>query len=490
MTWSDLLAITPWPVLSAIIWLLVASLVLYLARTPARQALLQLGHTLYHACRMAAYSLSLADRKLQKRNHEVLLEHGREAAERAVEREFERIEHTVRKELGDYPALHRQVSEAITAIEEDYQNSREVPPSPPGWTEAVEAVAQLPRQDAKVAQLLDSIQKSMEKMEARAIREYREDARKRHRLLSRARPHWQELVSRLSGAEKKVQRLIDRAAAIDRHMNDYAEINRGSDAALRRLSSSSLTQFFVSAFVLVIAVGGAVINFNLIARPMAEINVTPFVDVMLVGGTSTIGGMQVADIAALVIILVEISMGLFLMESMRITRLFPVISALEDRLRRRMIWVSLTILVILASVESGLAFMREILIQDEMATAAMLRGDEASFEEPRFLWITTAAQMGLGFILPFALVFVAIPLETFVHSLRTVLGMIAEGLLRAAATVFRVLGVIFRGLGRLLAQIYDVLAFLPLWVEGQVRRMRSNGAPNRDAGRPANEEVT
>jgi hypothetical protein len=462
MTWSDLLAITPWPVLSAIIWLLVASLVLYLARTPARQALLQLGHTLYHACRMAAYSLSLADRKLQKRNHEVLLEHGREAAERAVEREFERIEHTVRKELGDYPALHRQVSEAITAIEEDYQNSREVPPSPPGWTEAVEAVAQLPRQDAKVAQLLDSIQKSMEKMEARAIREYREDARKRHRLLSRARPHWQELVSRLSGAEKKVQRLIDRAAAIDRHMNDYAEINRGSDAALRRLSSSSLTQFFVSAFVLVIAVGGA----------------------------GTIGGMQVADIAALVIILVEISMGLFLMESMRITRLFPVISALEDRLRRRMIWVSLTILVILASVESGLAFMREILIQDEMATAAMLRGDEASFEEPRFLWITTAAQMGLGFILPFALVFVAIPLETFVHSLRTVLGMIAEGLLRAAATVFRVLGVIFRGLGRLLAQIYDVLAFLPLWVEGQVRRMRSNGAPNRDAGRPANEEVT
>lgn len=480
MAWSDLLAITPLPVLSVIIWVLIASLVLYLARTPARQALLQLGHTLYHACRMAAYSLSLADRKLQQRNHEVLLEHGREAAERAVEREFERIEHTVRKELGDYPALHRQVSEAITAIEEDYQNSREVPPSPPGWTEAVEAVARIPRQDAMVGKLLDNIQNSMEKMEARAIREYRQDARKRHRLLSRARPHWQELVSRLGGAEKKVQRLIDRAAAIDRHMNDYAEINRGSDAALRRLSSSSLTQFFVSAFVLVIAVGGAVINFNLIARPMAE----------MVGGTNTIAGMQVADIAALVIILVEISMGLFLMESMRITRLFPVISALEDRLRRRMIWVSLTILVILASVEAGLAFMREILIQDEMATAAMLRGDEASVQEPRFLWITTAAQMGLGFILPFALVFVAIPLETFVHSLRTVLGMIAEGLLRAMATVFRVLGVFFRGLGRLLAHIYDVLAFLPLWVEGQVRRMRSSGTQNSHSGKPTSEEAT
>src|SRR5690606_38543644 len=146
--------------------------------------------------------------------------------------------------------------------------------------------------------------------------------------------------------------------AIDNHMAEYRDIHRGNDAALRRLSSSSLTQFFVSMFVLAIAVGGAIINFNLIARPMSE----------MVGGTSMVGSMKVADIAALVIILVEISMGLFLMESLRITRLFPVISALDDRLRRRMIWISLTILTLLAAVEAGLAFMREILVQDELAT--------------------------------------------------------------------------------------------------------------------------
>ena len=39
--------------------------------------------------------------------------------------------------------------------------------------------------------------------------------------------------------------------------------------------------------------------------------------------------------------------------------------------------------------------------------------------------------MGMGFILPFALTFVAIPLETFVHSLRTVLGLVGIGILRA-----------------------------------------------------------
>ena len=68
-------------------------------------------------------------------------------------------------------------------------------------------------------------------------------------------------------------------------------------------------------------------------------------------------------------------------------------------------WISLGILTSLALVEAGLAFMREILVQDELATAAMLRGDELAAGPPPFMWITTAAQMGMGFILPFALTF-------------------------------------------------------------------------------------
>jgi len=59
-----------------------------------------------------------------------------------------------------------------------------------------------------------------------------------------------------------------------------------------------------------------------------------------------------ADIAALVIIMVEISMGLFLMESLRITRLFPVIGALSDKMRVRMIFVTFTILLLMASIEA------------------------------------------------------------------------------------------------------------------------------------------
>src|SRR5260370_481040 len=117
----------------------------------------------------------------------------------------------------------------------------------------------------------------------------------------------------------------------------------------------------------------------------------------MVGRTNFVGAFRTADIAALVIIMVEISMGLFLMESLRITRLFPVISALSDKMRRRMMFVTFVILLLMASIEAGLAYMREVLLQDELATSALLRGDGAAGVVNEHLWITTAAQMGMGF---------------------------------------------------------------------------------------------
>jgi hypothetical protein len=270
----------------------------------------------------------------------------------------------------------------------------------------------------------------------------------------------------LGDVNKNVESLLTRSVAIDRHMSEYEDIVRGSDRAVAILSSSALVHFFVSAFVLAIAVGGAAINFSLIARPMAE----------MVGGTNFIGNFRTADIAALVIIMVEISMGLFLMESLRITRLFPVIGALPDKLRVRMIWITFGILVMLASIEAGLAYMREILLQDELATSALLRGDGAAILTSQDLWITTAAQMGMGFVLPFALVFVAIPLETFVQSSRTVLGILGMGFLNLLSATMRVLGNSCKHAGALAEKIYDLPLCLPLWIEARSQnRQRDRG---------------
>jgi hypothetical protein len=125
--------------------------------------------------------------------------------------------------------------------------------------------------------------------------------------------------------------------------------------------------------------------------------------------------------------------------------------------------------------------MRELLLKDELATTALLRGDATDMMLSGHLWITTAAQMGMGFVLPFALVFVAIPLETFVHSLRTVVGLIAIGFLRALALVLRVLGNGFRHLGGLAQRLYDLPLFVPLWIE---MRMASAEQPAGARGRP------
>ncbi len=462
MAFSDIFMVVPNAAASVAIWFVLLVVVFYFARQPAHYSIRSFARILHNAFRVAAYSVLSAEQKLQVRNREVLLAAGREAAERMIEREFERVEAMVHKDLAEYPALQRQISEQITRIGEDYEKSTDVPPDPPAWSKAVEAVANIPAQrDSMVGGILEDIHASLAKAQARAIEEYRKASLSRHKILKRIMPHWQDVEKTLHNVDKNITSLIERSKAIGRYMDEYEEILKKSDNAVRVLSASSLTQFFVSALVLVVAIGGAMINFTLIARPMAE----------MVGGHSMIMGYKTSEIAALVIILVEVSMGLFLMESLRITRLFPVIGALNDKLRVRMIWITFSILLILASVEAGLAFMREILLQDELATSALLRGDDApSYDTAKFVWITTAAQMGMGFILPFALVFVAIPLETFVHSLRAVLGLSGAGLLRFTAVTLRLTGNLFRYTGGLLVNLYDLFIFAPLWLEGALRR--------------------
>jgi hypothetical protein len=237
-------------------------------------------------------------------------------------------------------------------------------------------------------------------------------------------------------------------------MDEYEQIRQQTDKAARMLSSSSLTQFFISGLVLTIAFGGALINFNLIALPMSE----------MVGGASYIGPYKTSDVAGLVIILIELTMGLFLMESLRITRLFPIIGSMDDKMRLRMIWITFTLLAILAGVESALAFMRDRIAQDMEALRQTLAGVEQVSTVTSI--IPTVGQMIMGFILPFALAFVAIPLESFISSSRTVLGIIATGLLRLFALILRLIGNLAYFAGRSIINLYDLVIFPSIWLEG------------------------
>ncbi len=456
---QELFMLTDSVVTSVLVWTVLLMTVMYFGRAPARRSIATLARMLHNALRMAAFGLRRAELHLEHRNREVLLAAGRETKERIVSREFERIGATVQRDLGRYPEIQRTLTETIRRIDEDHQSTADVPPQVPGWSKAVKAVADAAdKSDPAVRDVLEAIHESMDKAQSRALDSYRKTSRQRHGLLSRMVPRWRHIQGQLRRMERSVEAILERSRSIDRHMDEYREILGGTDHALQMLSTSALVQFVVSTLVICVAIGGAVINFSLIARPMAE----------MVGGTSYIGAFRMADIAALVIILVEISMGLFLMESLRITRLFPVISALPDRTRVYMCAFTLVILTTLASVEAGLAYMREILLQDELATASLLRGDTGQIMTSQALWITTAAQMGMGFILPFALTFVAIPLETFVQTLRHVLGMAAILVLRFANLGLRIAGGLLVQSAVLLQHLYDVVIFAPLWLSARL----------------------
>jgi hypothetical protein len=183
-----------------------------------------------------------------------------------------------------------------------------------------------------------------------------------------------------------------------------------------------------------------------------------------------------SDVAALVIIFLEATMGLFVMETLRITHLFPIIANMNERMRRRMLWAAVVFLFVFAGIEAALALMRDMLSADKQALIRSLAtAQQAAPPDPLLRMIPTTAQMVLGFFLPFALAFVGVPLESFVYSLRTVGGAFVVMLVRVAGFLLRVLGNLVRQLFRLLIAVYDVTIVLPLLIERLVKATRGGG---------------
>jgi hypothetical protein len=452
---ANMLSITSNPFLSMLIWILLLLAALYFARRPFHRAVSAFGKIIHNAMRLMAAGVLSAERRLVLRNREVLMAAGLERAERLVEREFDRINAAVVRDLESFPHLQRQMTELITRLDEDYSKSADLPPSLPNWLPIIESIASIKHSgDSMVANMLGEINRSLTEQHKNAIDNYRNSNAQRHAILNKLLPVWRKVQKLLSNVGKSIANLNQRAKSIDRYMDEYEQIRLQTDKAARMLSSSSLTQFFISAVFLGVAFGGALINFNLIALPLSS----------MVGVASHIGPYKTSDIVALFIILIEMTMGLFLMESLRITRLFPVIGSMDDKMRRLMIWITLSMLAIMAGVESSLAFMSDQIVQNmEALRQSLLPGLKQSAMVNSM--IPTVGQMIIGFILPFALVFVAVPLESFVSSSRTVLGVVVAAALRATALLFRLIGNAGYYTGRLVVNLYDLLIFPSIWLE-------------------------
>jgi len=451
---------------------LIAVPLLYAARRPMQGLFRSITRAFSNPLRLGARWLSSSAVALRQRNRLVLLAHGREEAMKSIEREFERVTAVVKRDLQGYPALQRKVMDEITRIEEDYQKCGEVPPPPPEWTKAVGAIAKIkPSGDGLVERILSDICQSIDEIYDKVVAEYRRSYAERHKILKGFQPFWRSLQQTLNKVDKNITGLQNSAAKIDAQVEKVQHINANLDKAEHALGASASIQFAISGLVMLIAIGGAFVNYKLIALPMSA---------MVGGGDYITDNLQASELAALVIILFETLMGLFLMESLRFTHLFPL-SNVNEKMRRTMMWVSLTILLVLAGFEVALAVMRDQLVFLDMALKQSL-GNATAVVPMDATWITkipTAGQMVLGFTLPFALAFVAIPLEYFIQSSRSVFGTGLVLGFRALALLLRILGLLVKQTGNALCMLYDALIFAPLLIERMVV-----GRGNKDSSVP------
>ena len=450
------------PALSAVVLFLIALPFLYAARRPMQGLFRSLTRAISNPLRLGARWLASSAVLLRQRNRLVLLAHGREEAMKSIEREFERVTAVVQRDLQGYPALQRKLMDEITRIEEDYQKCGEVPPPPPEWTKAVGAIAKIkPSGDGLIERILADISQSIDEIYDKVVAEYRRSYQDRHKILKGFQPFWRSLQQTLNKVDKNITGLQGSAAKIDAQVEKVQQINANLDKAEHALGASASIQFAISGLVMLIAIGGAFVNYKLISLPMSA---------MVGGGDYITDNLQASEVAALVIILFETLMGLFLMESLRFTHLFPL-SNVNEKMRRSMMWMSLTILLVLAGVEVALAVMRDLIVSADVALKQSL-GNAAVAAPVDASWmmkIPTAGQMILGFTLPFALAFVAIPLEYFIQSSRTVFGNGMVFGLRGLSLLLRVVGVIVKQVGNALCMLYDAVIFVPLLIERMVQ---------------------
>ena len=284
---------------------------------------------------------------------------------------------------------------------------------------------------------------------------------------------WKEVRSLMARMQDAVTRALETTTRIDGYVEEYRAIRDDEERAARARAYSASKLFVVSVVVLAIALGGAFVNFQLIALPMSE----------LVPAGARIGGVPVATVSALVIVLMEAAVGIFVMDMLGITELFPKLAGIPSSRRRLILSLGLAALFFLASVESSLAILREQIAEADAALKLALAGETGRLvTEASSSRIPVVGQAVLGFVLPWVLAMVAVPLEMLLDSGRFVLAGLAVIALHALGQLAHVCGRIAAHVSALLASLYDVYIALPLRLESWIHGRRGGGdGPMRGA---------
>jgi hypothetical protein len=454
------------PVLSLVVLWLVSSLVLWVAREPMLQLFERLGKHLEESFEAAGRRCKASAEELGKRSRAALLAAAGLELQSKLEKEFQRIDQGFSERLGQYSGLHRELTDLLAQLDADYQKSGDSPPEVPGWAAAVESIAGIPTtDDPNVKKILDGVRRSLDEAQKKALDAYRKDTSERHKILDRMRPFWKEIRGLLERMSESVSRALETTSRVNGYIDEYGRIRNDDRAAARALSYSATKLFAISLLVLGVALGGAFVNFQLIALPMSE----------LVPAGARLGGVPIATISALVIVLMEVAVGVFVMDLLGFTELFPKLTAVPATRRRLLLAVALGGLFFLAAVESSLAVLREMIVEADAALKLALAGKDSTIAAATTSHIPVVGQAVLGFVLPWIVAMVAIPLEMLLDSSRHVLVYLAALLASGLGSLAFVSARAARALGHVLPSIYDAYVSVPLRIERALKREPKEG---------------
>jgi len=444
------------PGVSIAIWIVGSMIFLFFAREPVHKMIQAMSDATAGGLRKMAAWIKSSVEAMRAKDRKVLLESGLAKIQGEILQEFHKIDTANTKSIAGYPELQLKLDESIAKIDGDYKECGQVTPEAPGWSEVVETIARAQGSsgDRIIEKMLSEIHKSAVSGEKKALAELRDVAGKRHKILGSMAPVWKRIEKLGKEINHKAEKVIENSRNIDKYMEQYEKITTGGAESIDMLSSKVTKLFIISLIVIFVGMVGAFINFNLIALPMSE----------LVPAGVRVAGMAVSEISALVIVALELVLGIFLFEAIGVTHTFPQIANMTRGKRKIILYGALFGLLFLSSVEASLAILREHLAEAKSALDRSLAGDSATIAESIDSNITVIGQALLGFVLPWILAVIAIPLEMFIEASQHAFAKIYTIVVSVICHLANMIAFLIEGFFKILIHVFDIYIVVPLQI--------------------------
>ena len=177
-----------------------------------------------------------------------------------------------------------------------------------------------------------------------------------------------------------------------------------------------------------------------------------------------VAGLAVSEISALVIVALELVLGIFLFEAIGVTHTFPQIANMTRGKRKIILYGAFFGLLFLSSVEASLAILREHLAEAKTALDLSLAGESATITDKIDSNITVIGQALLGFVLPWILAVIAIPLEMFIEASQHAFAKIYTILITLVCHLANGMAFLIEGIFKILVHVFDIYIIVPLQI--------------------------